>query len=636
MKRWLQLGLGLTLTLLLGCLAFYLYAYFSYVPLLGEDSRIRLYDDQQTVFYESNFQKNSEWISLDEVPQQMIDAVISVEDRRFYSHIGMDPIRIAKAFLVNIQKQDIVEGGSTITQQVARNLFLTLDQTYSRKIQEIVIASKLEMHFSKDQILESYLNTIYYGHGIYGISKAAEFFFGKDLSSCTLAEMAMLAGIPNGPSLFSPFISMDNARERQKVVLQAMVDNEKITQSQADVAKQANLVLADFSQQRVMGSNGYYKDAVMGQLKELGYLEQAYLENGLNVYTYLNEEKQEILQNATNQNMPNSDQQVAGLILQPFTFNVQAMLGGADYTTSQYNRAYNSTRQVGSTLKPLLYYIALEQGMSPDSTFLSTPTQFQISQSVFYSPTNYRDVYPNREISMINAIGVSDNIYAVKTHMFLGMDMLYEGLEEFGIQQQEATAAMALGATNFPLIDLAKIYNTFASEGLVEEPSLISLITDNKGKVLYQRKIKTKQLLKRDETLILSQLLRAPFDMKNMQATAPSLLGYDSYTTVAAKSGSSDWDSLIAGYNPQMTVIIWSGYDENTPLKTNEERRVPKKIWQQVFNTVYPQDKPGPWYLPSPQLEERRVDPVTGKPSSTGSLYWFLKSSTYGQQQEPN
>lgn len=209
---------------------------------------------------------------------------------------------------------------------------------------------------------------------------------------------------------------------------------------------------------------------MLAQLKEMGFLDQETLEKGLNVYTYLDPEMQTILQDAVDDHIPDTDQQIAGLILEPFTFNVLAMVGGRDYTTSQYNRALYSTRQVGSTIKPLLYYIALQQGLSPSSTFLSTATQFQISQSVFYAPTNYRNVYPEKEISMINAIGVSDNIYAVKTHLFLGMDLLADGLAAFGIESEEATAAMALGATHFPLIDLAKIYNTFASEGLMDEP----------------------------------------------------------------------------------------------------------------------------------------------------------------------
>lgn len=175
MKKLITAGCVLTLCGLLALLGFYGYAYLSYVPLLGQDSRIRLYNNQGGLIYESTYQKNSEWINLEEVPQTMIDAVISIEDRRFYQHYGLDPIRIAKAVLVNAENGDIVEGGSTITQQLARNLFLTLDQTWSRKFQEAVYAAKLEMHFSKDQILETYLNTIYYGHGVYGIQKAAAF-----------------------------------------------------------------------------------------------------------------------------------------------------------------------------------------------------------------------------------------------------------------------------------------------------------------------------------------------------------------------------------------------------------------------------------------------------------------------------
>lgn len=626
MKKLLKTGFVLASIAFILLFSFYLYAYFSPIPLLGQSSRIRLYDQNQVKYYESNFSKSSEWINYNQIPKVVIEAITSVEDRRFFSHFGLDPVRIVRAFLDNMKNKDIVAGGSTITQQYARNLFLSFEQTYTRKIKEAIMATKMEMHFSKQQILEGYLNTIYFGHGIYGIAKASDFFFGKKLDECNLAEVALLVGIPNGPALFSPFISMEQAKKRQNVVLNAMVANDAISDTQKQRAINTPLFLTAPPSEKKSGESGYYRDAVISELKALGLYDEKHLEKGLEVYTYYDPEAQSALQKSITKHLPiDSEQEVAGIIVEPFTFQVLAINGGKDYTLSQYNRALSSQRQIGSTLKPLLYYLALEEGFTPSSRFKSEATSFSISSTETYAPTNYKNIYPNAEISMINAMGVSDNIFAVKTHLFLGKEMLLNALEAFDIHQLEATASMALGATNFPLIDLAKIYTTFASEGLMDTPQFINLVKDGDGKVLYQREQKVTQLLKRDDTLILTQLLRAPFDIKNMTNMTPSLLGYEPFATISAKSGSSDWDSLIAGYNPAYCVVLWSGYDENKKLVSNNERKIPKDIFREIFNTFYPQGTNYPWYQLSPQLEERKVNPINGEISENGSIYWYKK-----------
>lgn len=595
-------------------------------PELVKNSSIRLYDDEMTVFYKTSNQANIDWIKYEDIPQQVIDVTVSIEDKRYFQHFGFDPFRLAKAAYLNVTQQRIVEGGSTITQQVAKNLYLTQDQTMKRKFQELVYATQLEIHYSKEEILETYLNTSYFGHGITGINTAAQFFFDKPLQECNLAEIAMLVGIPNSPSNYSPFINFELARKRQNTVLRSMVKNELLSEEEAKRIYDEGVQLADYKTQVEKNIYGYYKDAVFAECKSLGYCTDDQMAEGLDIYTYYQPDVQGLLQNTIDKEMANSDQQVAMIVVEPFTFKVQAISGGTRYTDTQYNRALYSRRQVGSTIKPLLYYIALDQGFQPDTTFLSAKTSFQLTQTVSYTPENYKDLYANIDISLIHAISTSDNVYAIKTHLFLGMDMLYVALEAFGIKQKEATAAMALGATDFPLIDLAKIYNTFASEGMSETPAFIKCIRDAQGNVIYQREIQPKQLLNRDDTLILSSLLRAPFDIKNNYVSGPSLLGYEPYTTVAAKSGSSDWDSLIVGYNPKMTLVVWTGYDENQALTTTAERRISRTMFQEIFNQMFPRDALGPWYEPSSNIEERRVNPITGQLDNNGSLYWFKKT----------
>ncbi len=594
-------------------------------PLLPVESTIRLFDDEMNVFYTTNSQDSVEWIDYEDIPQAAIDAILSTEDKNFNSHYGVDFLRLGRAAYENIIANDIVQGGSTITQQLAKNLYLSLDQTFARKFEELLYAIQLEMHYTKEDILEAYINTLYYGHGITGMNTAALFFFDKELQDCSVAQITLLVGIPNGPTHYSPFNNYENSKQRQGTVLNLMVDNHVLTREEADSIFLQDLQLCSYTIQIEKNIAGYYQDAVFAQCRELGYCTEDQLSQGIDIYTYYDDHSQSMMQSAIDEHMATSSQQVAMVIIEPYTFAIHAIAGGTHYTETQYNRALYSQRQVGSTLKPLLYYLALEAGLDPSTTFLSSQTSFQLTQAVSYTPQNYMDVYAETDISMIHAISTSDNIYAVKTHLFLGIEMLYEALLSFGIEQTEPTASMALGSTDFPLIDLATIYATFASEGLYIEPSFIKMICDADGNVLYERELNPVQLLNQTETLILTSLLRAPFDIKNNYVSGPSLLGYEPYTTVSAKSGSSDWDSLTVGYNPLMTLAIWTGYDENQAFYDLEERRISRSMFQDIFNMAFPKDEPGPWYQMNSQLEARYVNPITGIADPQGSLYWYKK-----------
>lgn len=601
---------------------FLLYCGLSFHVDLNTDSSLVLKDADQQVFFESRYEQDILWTEIEELPQLLIDGTVAVEDKRFYLHHGYDPIRIMKALFNNLSSGTIVEGASTITQQVMKNLYLTQEKTFTRKIKELFLAVEAELHFEKELILETYLNTLYYGHGIYGIQNAARFYFDKEPHQCSISEIALLIGIPNSPSNYSPYLHPEQSRYRQLTVLSVMKNQHLITEEEYNHAVSSELKLEDFQTQTRSEVYGYYKDAVIQECKQLGFCSG---NSNLIISTYYEPQLQKILQDEFDAHIQDTEMQAAGIIMQPFTFRVQAIQGGTNYYETQYNRALYSKRQSGSTIKPLLYYLALTQGFSPSTCFNSTETTFQISESVSYTPENYRSLYAEMPISLIHAISTSDNIYAVKTHLFLGTDALYNALNDFGIQQDEPTVSMALGTTDFPLIDLAMIYNTFASEGLWQKPALIQKITDSEGNLLYERKQQPVRLLKRDETLILTSLLRAPFDIKNVNVSGPSLLGYEPYTTVAAKSGSSDWDSLIAGYNPQMTLTLWNGYDENQPLTTTEERKISRSIFKEVFNRIYPKEQTGPWYEPSENLLAYRVDPITGTMDNNGSIYWYLK-----------
>ena len=617
MKKAAKITAWILFILVSAILLIYTYALIAQLSLSEQRHHITLYDRNGDILYESNFGEDMEWTDLEDIPQQVQDAFVAVEDRRFYLHMGFDPIRIVSA-LRNNMHSDTLQGGSTITQQYAKNLFLTNEQTLQRKIEEFFYAVRLEMHYSKADILEGYLNTLYFGHGIYGISEASSYYFGKDMDELSAGELAMLVGVVNGPGAFSPYLHYENAISRQQTVLQVLKDEQVIDEAAYEEAMNEELVILDHrDDEQEDDIRAYYIDAVLAELSAMNLTKDQ-----LDVYTYFDPQASRALYLSLQENLgSDSEMQAAAVILEPFTDHILAMAGGKSYTESQYNRALHAERQIASTIKPLLYYCALQQGFTPSTTFISQPTTFQLGDNETYAPGNYGDQYPYREISMINAIGMSDNIYPVKTHLFLGTQTLQHALAQYGITADD-NASLALGTVSLNVCELASIYNSFASEGLYAQPQLISGIR-SKETWIMQDETQMKQLLKRDETLMLSQLLTATYDPKNITYAYPSMLGSAPDVPTAVKSGTSDWDSLCAGYNPQYTLVIWSGYDDNRTLEKADMSHA-RKIFQATFDRLY-EGREGPWYERPDTLEERRVDPVSGEPSSQGSVYWYKK-----------
>lgn len=623
MKRLLKICFYLSFILYSIYFAVYLYAYFKplQTDLIG--NQLQLYDSNNNVYYETNFNKTGSWVAYEEIPTLLVDSFKTIEDRRFDYHFGIDPIRIATSLLQNIKAGRIVAGGSTITQQYARNLFLDQSQTITRKLKEMLYAIQIEMHYSKEQIMEGYLNTIYLGHGIYGIKDGADFFFGKTVDELSISDIALLLGSCNSPTYYSPFLYYDNAISKRNQILYSLYEREIISFDEYRLAVDEIPTLntsKDDINEKVYSS--FYKNIVLNELRELNLLNEKSLSSGLQVHTYYNPNIQLILENATAKHMnPDDAMQMAGVIAEPFTGNIVAVKGSVDYNYSEYNRAIYASRQIASTIKPLLYYLALEEGFTPLTSFLSQPTTFVLSDSEVYTPTNFNDYYPNKEVSLAYAISSSDNIYAVKTHLFLGTDLLYGTLKNLRYTQAKNIASLALGCINMSPMELTQLYTMFAGEGIYTDLSSISYITDSEGRLIYQNPHKCQQLLNRDTTLMLTQLLRAPFDITSPN---PSLLGYEPITYVAAKSGTSDWDSWIAGYNPKYTVVIWNGYDDSTPLVSVEERRISRLIFKDVFNSLFPTAN-DLWYEMSDALIEIPISLQTNSYNPNGTNYWFMK-----------
>ena len=417
---------------ILGNLGMYIYCLITPKVEINKSTSLYFYDNQNNEILNDN-----NWVSLENISPYLIDATISTEDKHFYNHFGFDFIRIGKAIITNIVNRKMSEGASTITQQYARNLFLNFEKTWDRKIDEAIMAFELETHFTKDEILEGYLNTINYG-GVFGIENASEYYFDKSASELTLAEASMLAGIPQSPSNLSPISNPKNAKERQKIVLTLMENNNKITAKEKEEALNTELEYYGKSNKTDYEYINYFIDAVKDELYSIKSIPSSLIDTGgLKIYTTLDGEAQKDLEMAVSNNMnKDSSLEVAGIMMDPTTGGVMALVGGVDYNKSQFNRATKATRQVGSTMKPFLYYAALESGFTSSSTFTSEKTTFTFSNTSTYTPKNYNDTYAEGPISMGAAIAYSDNIYAVKTNLFLGEETLVNMANRVGIQSE--------------------------------------------------------------------------------------------------------------------------------------------------------------------------------------------------------
>ncbi len=604
-------------------LGIYLYALIS--PKLTISSAKSYY------FYDSNdnlITGTDEWISYEELDKDIINATVAIEDRHFFKHQGFDYLRIIKAFINNIKSRSMSEGASTITQQYAKNLYLDFDKTIERKINEAWLTVRIETHYTKEEILEGYLNTINYG-GIFGIENASKYYFGKSAKDLTLAEASMLAGIPNRPSEYSPFVNLESAKERQLIVLNSMLRDKYITSEELEKAKNQELVFNDTKNNK-LASVMYFEDSVIDELKKINSIPSSFITTGgLKIYTTLDPHAQESIEKVIENSVTN-DIQVASIIMKP-NGAVLGLVGGTDYAKSQYNRATNTTRSVGSTIKPFLYYAALENNFTASTTFTSEATTFVFSDNQTYSPTNFADTYPNKEISMAAAIAYSDNIYAVKTHLFLGSDALVEMMKRVGINSLNSIPSLALGSEAISLIDMMGAYSYLASEGKKAEPYFIEKVTDISGNVLYEHKDIDEVVLNKSLTYIISELLANTTNTKFISYTYPTSYGisYKLTRKYAIKTGTTDFDHLCFGYNKDIVVGIWSGYDDNRKI-TSTDTVNNKSMWADIIES-YLGDAPDSWFDMPSNVVGVLADPVSGSiatnDNKNATILYYIKGT---------
>ena len=587
-------------------------------PVLAVPQSTLMYANDGSVIGESNSGQKRYSVKLDQISPYLIKATVAIEDRNFYEHHGFDFKRIAGAALADVKAMSKVEGASTISQQYARNLYLTRDKTWNRKLSEAFYTLRLEMNYSKNQILEGYLNTIYYGHGAYGIQAASRYYFNKDAKDLSLGEAAMLAGIPKGPSIYSPFISFEKAKKRQKIILSTMAGQHLITKQQANSAANEKLTFTGEFPIQHAEMAPYFYDVVKDELKTKVGLDERTIElGGLRIYTTLDPRQQQIAEEVMKETV--SDQsaiQVGFVAMNPQNGYVTALIGGRDYAKSPYNRAVQALRQPGSTMKPFLYYAALEKGFTPATTMRSEMTTFRFDDNrPDYTPHNFNNNYANGEITLEQALALSDNVVAVKTHLFLGEETLVDTAKQFGITTKLAKVpSLALGTSGVRVTEMVNAYSMIANGGKRIEPTFITRVEDVTGHVIYSNGDNQEQVLDKDTDFVLAHMMTGMFD--------PKLNGYASVTGTtilnqmsrpyAGKSGTTDSDSWMIGFAPQLTAGVWTGYDNGSPITLTADKLYAKNMWIRFMEKAL-QGEPIKAFKPTKGVVGVKVDPANGK-----------------------
>ena len=625
-KNLFKISILLFISTLVIIIGIYVYSYFMPAMSLNSANSYYLYDNKDNVVYQGS--NKSAWVSLKEIDPKFLNYIISIEDQHFYHHLGFDIPRILKTLFTNIKSGKILAGASSISQQYVKNLYLTFDQTWERKIEEAFLTIKLETHYSKDEILEGYLNTIYFGEGVYGIKNAANYYFNKEPNDLTDEEAIILAGIPKSPNNYNPISNMEACMKRVNVVKSVLKENGTITDDAYNNLNFDNLNLYGKKSTNNLNTLMYYQDAVMDELSKINSIPEKLINSGgIRIYTNLDLDTQKAMDEEIEAKTLDDDNQVAGIVVNPRNGKVVALAGGKNYSKSQYNRVLKSKRQVGSTIKPFLYYAALNSGMTEASTFKSEKTSFVFQENKVYNPTNYGNKYANKDISMALALAYSDNIYAVKTHLFLGENTLVDTLKTCGLKENLApNPSLSLGASEINMLDYATAYTTLASNGYKRELYFINKIEDVDGNVLYIHKNKEEKVLNDDALYILNEMMRNTYNYNYVDYNSPTVIYLNGKLNqkYALKSGTTDNDYWISGYNNNVLSIFWAGNDQNedTPKAYS---KIIKDIWLRSVNAFTEDIIDDEWYSLPKNVIAIPVNPKTGKyAAKSKELFYFI------------
>ena len=509
-----------------------------------------------------------EWLSIDQLPAPMKSAMVAVEDKRFRSHFGVDPIGIARSFQARYERGRFTQGGSTITQQLARNVFLTNDKTWSRKIREIILALALERKFSKDQVLELYLNRVYFGGGAYGVDAAARKFFGHPGNDLSLGEAAIIAGLVKAPSNYSPSADASAAVGRARVVLGVMAKQGIVTPAAAAAADPAKVALAPEPKQN---SVRYFTDWALPQLDMM-------IDEGsepIDVWTTLDLTMQRAADEAIRANTPGKAQ--GALVSLDRDGAVRAMVGGKDYVGSIYNRATQAVRQPGSAFKLFVYLTAIEAGHTPGDLVVDEPVNIN-----GWQPRNSSRRFSG-EISLRTAFAYSVNTIAAKLGAEVGTSAIADMARRFGITTPINTQpSMVLGTSDVRLIDMTRAFASVGGNGMAVAPYGILKVTTGKGTVLYQHQTDTSQVLV--APAVAAQMIDLLQTAVNTGTARAAQIG----RPVAGKTGttSSNKDGWFLGFSSGITTGVWMGRDDADPIPGLQGGRAPAQAFAQYMKVA--------------------------------------------------
>lgn len=553
-----------------------------------------------------------EKVELQAMPDEVPEAFIASEDQEFYQHGGVDYYAIVRAALKNVLARDVVEGGSTITQQLARIVFLDQERSVGRKLREALLAQKMEDELTKSQILERYLNLVYLGSGAYGVADAAWIYFSKTVDQLTLGEIAMIAGMAPAPSAYSPLINPDVARQRRDIVLERMFDVGFITQSEMDAAKASPITVKPGTQKFVKSEAPYFTSYIEQQLPN--FISKEDLEmGGLTVETTLNLEWQKLAQDTVNYAIRNygpseAFEQAALVSIDPRSGEIRALVGGDDFGKSQFNRATQAQRQPGSTFKAFVYSAAIAAGFSPYRGYIDG--KYVVDG---YEPQNYGKNYRG-SISMKDALTSSINIVAVKTLVDVGFEPVVELAQKMGIKSDLLPAySLALGSSEVNLLELTSAYGTLANQGNHIEVHGITRVYNRFGKLIYESKFKPERAIDEDSASIMTWML---------EDVVTSGTGRNAYLPdhpVAGKTGTSEKrrDLWFVGYTPQVVTGVWLGNDDSSP--TWGQSSTAALTWYD-FMVEATKDLPVEEFPDIPDIESHKGS-IKAEPVKPGKVY---------------
>lgn len=569
-------------------------------------------------------------VSLDAVPKHLVDAIIATEDKRFYSHEGISIIGIASALIKDIRSKSLVAGGSTLTQQLVKNLYLTHERTFTRKGQEALMALLLEMRYSKEQILEAYLNEIYLGNNgpvqIAGVEQASQVYFGKKVTYLTLSEAATLAGIIRSPNVLSPLKNPDKAKNRRNTILKLMFDQQKITQREYEETAASPLQVTRFP--KTSRSAPFFVDLVLKQLRET-YPETQLKTEGLRIFTTLDTIMQRSAEEALDngianlgkkyKHIRNSETPLEGVVVtvQPGTGYVKALVGGRNYSKTQFNRAIQARRQPGSLFKPFVYVTAMDPARRSEALTASTvlddsPISVQAGAAV-WKPQNYDNRFHGR-VSVREALAHSYNIPAVRAAINAGVPNVIKTAANIGVESRlEAYPSVSLGSFEVTPLEIAFAYSVFANLGVKAEPVSILAVVTRDGQIKESRNVKMKRVAPASVCYVMNDVLKDVFNY-GTAARARSLGFKHEY---AGKTGTTSnyRDAWFIGYSPRVLSLVWIGFDDGHSTRlAGGDACLP--IWTRHMNRIDGLVADVDWKRPD-DVTEREIDPESGMLATT-------------------